>query len=43
MRSDKKSRGTRQHFVLLTEVGNATVSEAPDDSVLRDAYLEVSA
>lgn len=42
MRRDKKSRGSMLRFVILTGVGQPTVLDVPDPSVLFAAYQEIA-
>jgi 3-dehydroquinate synthase len=43
MAVDKKSRGARLRFVILTGVGKPVIFEDVSESLLRDAYQEVRA
>ena len=42
MRSDKKSRGDRLRFVVLDGVGQPSVLDSPNESLLESAYTEVA-
>ncbi len=42
MRVDKKARGDRLRFVILSEVGRPALLEAPDPSLLVAAFTEVA-
>lgn len=43
MQRDKKSRGGMLRFVVLDEIGQPTIMQAPDESLLFAAYQEVGA
>lgn len=42
MRSDKKNRGDRLRFVVLDALGQPSVLDSPNESLLESAYAEVS-
>jgi 3-dehydroquinate synthase len=42
MRVDKKSRGSRQRFVVLDGLGRPSILDGPADDLLADVYREVS-
>lgn len=43
MRVDKKARGDRLRFVVLTGLGGTAVLDAPSEQMLYEAYMRVSA
>lgn len=42
MGRDKKARGARLRFVVLTDVGSPTRLEDPDENLLQEAYAAIS-
>jgi 3-dehydroquinate synthase len=42
MRSDKKNRGDRLRFVVLDALGEPSVLDSPNESLLESAYAEVA-
>lgn len=42
MHRDKKARGTMLRFVVLDEIGQPTIMQAPDESLLFAAYQEIA-